>query len=161
MTDETNFENSQELSPDAEIVLFELVTRTGATIFFKSGPPVEYLGDEYESVPCSLTSEKKTAEGNPERPTLSIGGDDIDLAALKPALFSGYVDGGTLIKYTVELEDLLGNVNQKITTKYRIKQIKDYNRFNISMILGRFTPSAQTTIPYKKYTRPAYPHVKL
>ena len=158
---ETNFEHSQELSPDAEVILFELITRTGATVFFKSGPEVEYLGDVYESVPCSLTAEKKTAEGNPERPTLSLGGDDADLAALKPALFSGYVDGGTLIKYTVELNDLLGNVNQKITTKYRIKQIQEYTRFSVSMILGRFTPSAQTTIPYKAYTRPAYPHVKL
>ena len=161
MVDTTNFESSQELAPDAEIVLFELVTRTGATVFFKSGPSVTYLGDTYESVPCSMTSEKRTAEGNPERPTFSIGGDDIDLAALKPALFSGYVDGGTLIKHVVELQDLLGNVNQKITTKYRIKQVKDYNRFNISMILGRFAPAAATTIPYVKYTRPAYPHVQL
>lgn len=161
MVDTTNIESSQELAPDAEIVLFELTTRTGTTVFFKAGPEVQYLGDLYESIPCSITSEKKSAEGNPERPTLSLGGDDIDLAALKPAVFSGFVDGGTVQKHIVELEDLIANNNIKITTKYRIKQVKDYNRFNISFILGRFTPAAATTIPFVKYTRPAYPHVKL
>lgn len=161
MVDDTNFENSQQLAPDAEIILFELTTRGGTSVFFKSGPEQEYLGDVYESVPCSLTAEKRTVDGSPERPTLTIGGDDIDLATLKPALFSGEVDGGTLQKHTVELLDLTGNVNNKITTKYRIKQIQDYNRYKVSMILARFTPSAQTTVPYIKYTRPAYPHVTL
>jgi len=161
MVDQTNIESSQELAPDAEIVLFELTTRTGATVFFKSGPEQSYLGDLYESVPCALSGEKRTADGSPERPSLTIGGDDVDLAALKPALFSGQVDGGTLIKYTVELEDMLNNVNNKIVTKYSIKQVKDYNRFSINLVLGRFSPNSSTTIPYVKYTRPAYPHVKL
>lgn len=161
MAEDTNIENSQKLSPDAEVMLFELTTTTGATVFFKSGPEMEYLGDLYESVPVSLGSEKRTIDGTPERPTLTIGSDDIDLAGLKPALFSGFVDGGTLIKHTVELEDLLGNINQRITTVYRIKQVKDYNRYKISLVLARFSPSSQTTIPYQKYTRPAFPYVKL
>jgi hypothetical protein len=161
MAEDTNYENSQKLSPDAEIVLFELTTTTGATVFFKSGPEMDYLGDTYESVPVSLSSEKRSADGAPERPTLSIGSDDIDLGALKPALFSGYVDGGTLTKHVVELEDLLANTNNKITTVYRIKQVKDYSRYKISLVLARFSPSSQTTIPYQKYTRPAFPYVKL
>lgn len=161
MVDNTNFSSSQELAPDAEIVLFEMVTRGGVSIFFKSGPQVQYLDDLYESVPCSLTGEKRNVEGNPERPTLTIGGDDIDLAMLKPALFSGQVDGGTVRKHVVELNDLLNNNNQKITSTYRVKQVKDYNRFSISLILARFTPSASTTVPHVKYLRPAYPHVKL
>lgn len=161
MAQDTNYENAQKLSPDAEVTLFELTTTTGATVFFKAGPEGMYLGDLYESVPCSLPMDKRSVEAGPERPTLNIGGNDIDLAALKPALFSGFVDGGTLIKHVVELEDFLGNVNQKITTTYRIKQVKDYNRYQINLILARFSPSAQTTIPYQKYLRPAFPYVQL
>lgn len=158
---ETNIENSQSLAPDGELVLFELTTRSGTSVFFKAGPEREYLGDLYESVPCAITSEKRTVEGSPERPTLTIGGDDSDLILLKPALFSGQVDGGTLQKHVVELNDALGNVNLKITTKYRIKQVQDYNRYKITLALARFTPAASTTIPYVKYLRPAYPHVQL
>lgn len=160
MADE-NFEKSQMLAPDAEIVLFELITTTGASVFFKSGPAVSYLGDTYESVPVSLSAEKRSVESVAERPTLTIGGDNLDLAALKPAVYSGFVDGGTVIKHIVQLQDLLGNVNNKTTTVYRVKQITNYNRYKISMILARFSPSGQTTLPHKKYTRPAFPYVQL
>ena len=156
-----NIETSQSLSPDAEVTLFRLITRGGTSIYFKSGPEVTYLGNTYESVPCALSAEKKSAEGNPERPTLSIGGDDSDLILLKPALFSGEVDGGTLEKYLVELDDLKEDNDVKIETRYRIKQVQDYNRYKINLVLARFTPSASTTIPYVKYLRPAYPYVDL
>lgn len=161
MPENTNIENAQKLAPDAEVVLFELTTTTGATVFFKAGPEMEYLGDLYESVPCTMSAEKRSVEAGAERPTLTIGGDDSDLAALKPALFSGFVDGGTLQKHIVELEDALNNINNKITATYRIKQVKDYNRYSISFVLARFSPSAQTTIPYRKYTRPAFPYVDI
>lgn len=161
MVDNTNFEQSQKLAPDAEITLFEMVTRGGASVFFKSGPEQFYLGDLYESIPCGISAEKKSADSTPERPNLTIGGDDLDLSVLKPALFSGELDGGTLLKHVVELDDLVNNVNNKITTKYRIKQIKDYTRYQINILLARFTPASTTTIPYVKYLRPAYPHVQL
>ncbi|TXG77759.1 hypothetical protein E6Q11_02260 [Candidatus Dojkabacteria bacterium] len=161
MTDDTNYENSQKLSPDAEIVLYELTTTTGATVFFKPGPEMTYLGDTYESVPVSFSTEKRSTEGSPERPTITIGGDDLDLAALKPALFSGFVDGGTLTRHVVELEDVLANNNIKLSSTYRIKQVKDYTRYQINLILAKFSPSAQTTIPYVKYLRPAFTHVQL
>lgn len=161
MVDKTNMEHAQKLSPDAEIVLYELTTRTGATVYFKSGPEQWYLGNLYESVPCSMTTETRTTDGSPQRPTISVGGDDLDLLALQPALFSGQVDGGSLVKHVVELEDMLNNVDNKITSTYRIKQVKDYNRFNINMILARFTPASKTTIPYVQYNRPAFPHVSI
>ena len=158
---DTNIQTAQSLAPDGELTLFELTTRGGTSVFFKSGPALTYLGDVYESVPCGISSEKRVADGNPERPTLTIGGDDTDLLLLKPALFSGQVDGGTLQKHVVELQDALDNVNVKITTKYRIKQVQDYNRWKITLTLARFTPAASTTVPYVKYLRPAYPHVQL
>lgn len=158
---DTNFEESQRLSPDGEVILFEIVTRTGTSVFLKSGPPITYLGDTYESVPISISSEKRTAEEGNERPNLTIGGDDLDFNSLKPALFSGQLDGGNVTKHIVELDDLLNNRNIKISMSYRIKQVQSYNRFKINLILARFSPSSQTTIPYRKYMRPAFPHVQL
>lgn len=156
-----NVENAQKLAPDAEIVLFELTTMNGSTIFFKSGPDVMYLGDVYLGVPLNFTAEKRSVEGSPEHPTLSIGDGNADLGELKSTLFSGEVDGAELIKHVVELEDLKNNVNNKLSTQYSVKQVEGYSRTKISLVLGRFSPSRQTTIPYKKYQRPAFPYVRL
>lgn len=157
----TNAENAQLLSPDAEIILFELTTMNGATIFFKNGPSMSYLGDEYMGVPLSLGAEKRQVESESERPTLTIGDNNVDLGILKSTLFSGEVDGASLYKYTVELEDVLNNVDNKISTHYSVIQVDSYGRTKISLILGRFSPSRQTTIPYRKYQRPAFPYVRM
>lgn len=156
-----NAENAQLLSPDAEIVLYELTTSSGSVIFFKSGPAVTYLGDEYLSVPVSLSSESRSVEADRQRQTMTIGSDDYDLGILKTVLFSGEVDGATVLKHIVELEDLKANNNLKATSTYTVKQVEGYSRSRISLVLGRFSPSTQTTIPYRKYQRPAFPYVRL
>lgn len=158
---DTNIQNAQKLAPDGEVILFELTTRGGTTVYLKNGPDVFYLGNEYTGVPVNLGAEKRSVEGGNERPTFSIGGDNVDLSALKPALYSGQVDGGTLVKHIVQVADLIANTNVKITSQYRIKQIQSYSRMKVNLILARFSPSNQTTVPYRKYTRPAFPYVKL
>lgn len=156
-----NAENAQKLDPDAEIVLFELTTLNGSTVYFKSGPSVTYLGDEYISIPLSLSAEVRSTDSGKQRQTLILGGDDADFGILKSVLFSGEVDGASVFKHVVELEDLKANVNNKITSQYTVKQVESYSRSQINLVLGRFSPSGQTTIPYKKYTRPAFPYVQL
>ena len=161
MVDDTNFEKSQELAPDAEIVLFRITTTLGTNVYFKSGPSVVWQGDTYEELPCSMGTEQVSVDGGNEFPSMDIGGDDVDLAVLKPALFSGQLDGGSITKFIVELADLQADNNVKVQSDYRIKQVKNYNRFKISLILGRFSPSSVTTIPHVKYTRPEFPNVQL
>lgn len=157
----TNIENAQKLSPDAEITLFELTTLGGSTIFFKSGPDITYLGDIYKGVPCTLSGETRSVEADRQKQTLTIGGENADLGILKSILFSGQVDGASVLKHVVELEDLKNNINTKTTSSYTVKQVESYSRSKISFVLGRFSPSPQTTIPYRKYNRPAFPYVRL
>jgi len=156
-----NAENAQKLSPDAEIVLYELTTTSGSTVFFKSGPEVTYQGDDYISVPASLSGESRTIEADRRRQTLTIGSDDYDLGILKSTLFSGEVDGATILKHVVELEDLKADNDIRNTSVFTVKQVEGYSRSRISLVLGRFSPSTQTTIPYRKYQRPAFPYVRL
>ncbi len=156
-----NAENAQLLSPDAEIVLYELTTRGGSTIYFKSGPEVEYLTNTYESIPVSLSSQARTVEGDRPRSTMTIGSDNHDLGILKSVLFSGEVDGATIQKHIIELEDLKNNVDNRDTQLYTVKQVESYSRSRISLVLGRFSPAANTTIPYRKYLRPHFPYVRL
>ena len=158
----TNVENSQKLDPDGEVTLYELTTLSGSTIFFKDGPGVTYLGDEYNGIPLSHSSESRGVENSDAfRSTLVIGSDDYNLGIFKSVLFYGEADGAALSKYVVELDDLLGNVNNKIVTPYTVKQVENYSRSRISLVLGRFSPSRQTTIPHRKYQRPAFPFVRL
>ena len=156
-----NEENAQLLSPDAEIVLYELTTNKGSTIYFKSGPEVTYLGNKYESVPVTLSAQARTVESDRPRSTMSIGSDNHDLAILKTVLFSGEVDGATVLKHIVELEDLKADVDNRTTEIYTVRQIEGYSRSKISLVLGRFSPSPKTSIPYRKYLRPAFPYVRL
>lgn len=154
-------ENSQLLSPDAQIVLFELTTNSGSTIYFKTGPEVTYLGEQYLSVPNVLSSEIRSVDGETQRQTLTIGADGYDLGIFKSVLFSGEVDGASVLKHVVELENLRNNVNFKLTSHFTVKQVEGYSTSRISLVLGRFSPSRETTVPYVKYLRPAFPFVRL
>lgn len=156
-----NAENAQLLAPDGEVVLFEMTTKSGASIYFKNGPEETYLGDVYTGIPLTLSGEVRSVEPDKQRQTLSIGGDEVDFGILKSVLFSGDVDGASVLKHTIEVEDLRANNNIKLTSQYTVKQVEGYSRTSISLVLGRFSPSPQTTIPYRKYNRPAFPYVRL
>lgn len=152
---------SQSLSPDAELVFYELTTTGGATIFFKPGPDVSYLGNEYLGVPLSFSGFTRSVEPDAQKASLKIGGENFDLAILKTTLFSGEVDGATVYRYVAELEDVLNNIDRKVTDVFTVKQVEGYSRSQISLVLGRFSPTPNTTIPYKKYLRPAFPYVEV
>lgn len=156
-----NVDSAQKLDPDGEVVLFELTTLSGSTIFFKNGPDITYRGDDYKGVPTSLSNEVRTVDDGLERQTLTIGSDEADLNILKSVLASGEVDGAAIIKRVIEVDDLVNDRNISNDSFYTVKQIENYSRSKIDLVLGRFSPSGRTTVPYKVYNRPAFPYVRL
>jgi phage-related protein len=151
-------EDALKLEADAEIDLYELFPLAGGTIYFKNDNNVTWLGHEYEGIPCSMTGEEFDTEKSPT-PTLEIGQPDLDLLPFKGLIHDGYLDGATLVRKTVLLQNLLDNLNIRQTAYFRVKRVPHYSRTSVSMELASFSSAQGQTIPFRQYIPPAFPWV--
>lgn len=154
--------DSQILSPDAEIDLYELTPIGEVGVFrFKNDNTQSWLGNEYLGLPLEFSGESSNSEGSMPQPQLIIGETDIDLSIFKALVFDGSIDGASITKHTVLLQNLLNNVNVKVTRSYRVKRVNDYSSMRISLSLASFSPSGPSTLPFRQFIPPAFPFVRL
>lgn len=149
-----------KLTADGQVELFELTPLTGGTIYMKAGVAVDWQGQTYESVPCQISGEEQTADKQPT-PKFVIGQDGISVVALKGLVFDGHLEGATLVKKTVLLEDLLANRNVKATRTYRVKRAAEYGATSITLVLASFSGALHQTLPHRQYIPPAFPWVSI
>lgn len=149
-----------KLTADAQIHLFELSPLTGGTIYFKPDNNVTWLGRTYEGLPCALTGEEADTEKTP-MPKLTIGQNNVDLLPFKALINDGGLDGATVVRKIVLLDDLLNNRNIKRTSTFRVKRIPEYSRTKIQLILASFSAAQGQTVPFRQYVPPAFPWVDI
>lgn len=143
---------------DARIDLFELSPTSGGTIYFTTDNEHTWLGRLYEAIPCALSGEEFDLEKTPE-PQLRIGQEDLDLLPFKGLVFDGHLEGASLVRKRVLLDDLLNNRDIKQTTYFRVKRVGEYSRVGISLILSSYSSAVRQTLPFRQYIPPAFPHV--
>lgn len=156
----THVDEALKLEADAEVPLFQLYPLSGGTIYFKPDNTLTWQTHEYEGLPCSLTGEEKDTNKTP-MPRLQIGQEDLDLLAFKGLVHAGNLDGATLVRHVVLLDDLINDINVKKTTYFRIKQVEHYSRTNISAVLATFSGAINQTVPFRQYIPPDFPWVDL
>lgn len=161
-TPEEHIIDSQSMSADAEIDLFELYPAVGTEVLrFKNDNTVEWLGETYEGLPLEITGEGRNADRGFAQATLVIGQPNIDLSAFKPLIAGGLLDGGRIDKHTVLLDHLIGNDNIRRTLTYKIKRVESYSSSLITVVLSTFSPSGSSTFPFRQFVPPAFPFVRL
>jgi len=153
---------SQLLSPDAEIELYEL-TPSGSTakIYFKNDNTVNWLGNEYTGLPLTFTGETFNAEGTAVQPQLMIGQPDVDLSMFKGLIWDGTLDNARIDRHKILLTHMINNQNIKQTLTYRVKRIDNYSASQITMALATFSVAGPTKMPFRLYIPPAFPFVRL
>jgi phage-related protein len=157
---QTHVEDALKLKADGRIHLFELSPLSGGTIYFKDDNDVTWQGNTYEGLPCSLSGEEFRTEGTPT-PKLTIGQDNLDLLPFKGLINDGKLDGATLVRKTLLLDDLINNRNIKQVTTFRVKRIDEYSRTKITVTLASFSQAQSQTLPFRQYVPPAFPWVDL
>jgi phage-related protein len=157
-----HIEDSQKLSADAEIELFELTPAGGgATMRFKNDNTVTWLGNEYVGLPLEFSGETHSAENGMSQPQLTIGQPDINLSMFKGLIHDGLIDGARVDKHTVLLHNLINNINIKVTRTYKVKRPDSYGVTSIILVLSTFSVAGPSTMPFRQFLPPAFPFVTL
>jgi phage-related protein len=158
---ESQIIDAHKLDADGYVPLFRIYPLVGGQVDIKNGPEVTYLGVEYESLPVKLSGEKWTSDESIPNPRLVVGQPDLDLLPFKGLIHDGYLDGATVIRYQVLLEDLLADVDSKRITHFKIKRVESYGRLQISFLLSSYSGASRQNYPFRQYTPPAFPWVNL
>ena len=156
----SHIDDALSLKADAKIDLFQLQPLAGGTVYFKADNPVTWQGDEYEGLPCSIGGDEMDIEKRAE-PTLQIGQEDLDLLPFKGLIHDGLIDGATIVRRTVLLQDILDDQPLAQVRYYRVKRIESYSRTQLSLVLASFSGANSQTIPFRQYLPPDFPYVNL
>jgi phage-related protein len=150
-----------KLQADGKLHLFEVFPVSGGSIFCKADNPVTWLGLDYEGLPMQLSGEGKSNDGSTPTPRLQIGQEDMDLLPFKGLINDGWLDGATIVRKKVLLDDLLANRDIKETTTFRVKRVESYSRTKVTLLLATFSAAISQTVPFRQYTPPDFPWVDL
>src|SRR3546814_4375607 len=80
--------------------------------------------------------------------------------ALKPLLFDGSLDGGTVVRHRILIDDLVNDRLITTTDEYRIQHISGYSRSQIGLVLARQADALNFSLPFQQYFSPDFPSVK-
>ncbi|WOF44371.1 hypothetical protein KNJ79_05410 [Sphingopyxis indica] len=150
------------LEADGEIFLYEISPSEGSgTVRIKADNTVSWRGNDYEGLPLKWEGESYSADGTVARPTLTIGDEQINLMVLKPLLFDGTIDGGTLVRHRILLDDLLNDRLVTTTDEYRIQRVTGYSRSQIGLALARQADALNFSLPFHQYYSPDFPSVNI
>lgn len=153
--------DAHKLDVDGMVSLFRLSPPVGGTIDFKDGVEYKYQGVLYEALPCRLAGEKWSSEGDTPTPRLLVGQPDLDLLPFKSLIHQGLLEGSTIVRHRVLLDNMLRDNNYKRTTYFKVKRVESYGRQQISLLLSTFSGAARQTYPFRQYTPPSFPWVRL
>ena len=132
----SHIDESLGLEATSLVPLFEIQLVTSPTVlFFRSGPTVTYQGDTYEQVPCVLSGEKLSADGEVNRPTFTFYNQD--------NVFGPLIDQGTLDRA------LLITLGRLVSMSKR----------QVSFTLHTLSDSPRFKFPGRHFTPPEFPFV--
>jgi phage-related protein len=157
---QSHVEDALKLSADGKVHLWEISPLSGGTIYVKSDNPYTWQGNLYEDVPISISGEEHATEGSPT-PKLTIGQDNVDLLPFKGLINDGGLDGASIVRKTLLLDDLVNNRNIKQVTNFRVKRVAEYSRTKVQLVLATWSGAQGQTLPFRQYVPPAFPWVDL
>jgi phage-related protein len=157
---QSHIEDALKLTADGKISLFELTPLSGGTIYFTQDADVTWRGQLYEGLPCQVSGEESSTEKSPT-PRMTIGQENLDLLPFKGLINDGHLDGATLIRKKVLVEDMKADLNVYERTVWRIKRPDSYSRTKISLVLATYSTAHNQTLPFRQYIPPSFPWVDL
>lgn len=156
----THLEESQKLTADAPIDLYEVTLKHTPVVFrFKNNNTVIWRGNEYEGMACRLQGDTRLADGEESRASLTVLNP---FGIFNIPAIAGDLDLATVVRKRVLLGHLESNANifeQRMWYVGRISEL--ISGQSITLELRNMTEGASYQIPVRMYIPPEFPMVTL
>lgn len=119
---------------------------------------ITYLGNTYESLPCSLSESAQNSTGEQSRPKLTIANPD---GMFSLFIQKGYMDGCVVTRYRVLLPDLQNDIASFQKSTWTVSQTVGLNKTLASFELRSSLDGVNYLLPARSFYPPAFPHVSL
>ena len=152
---------AQDLSPDAIVSLFKMeLTDVGSptVIYFTPHKQVDWLGNTYSEIPCTMAQMEQDAQGRANRPKFTFvnpGG------IFTSAVQQGFLNNAALTRFRILKADLDANINAKVTEKFFISKVLMVNKDMISVELRDVFDGHMFKFPARAFYPPEFPNVSL
>lgn len=162
-----HIQDALKLQGDGHVQLFEIQLYPTGFMYLTSHPTVTWQGKKYMNWGVQLTGLGKTADEATNRPKFSIANfsyDDNDQPIR--GVFSSLnaqnaIEGATVIRRKVRVENLANNVNIKEEKRWRVSRISSETPDLIVLELRNTLDGPRFTIPARKFVPPEFQQVKL
>lgn len=150
---------AQDLAPDAIVSLFRLDLRDGSIIRFNPHYDLNWNGQTWSFIACTLSDITRDPTGKISRPKFTF----VNPAGIFSSVVQqGNLDNAGLTRYRMLKADLdAGNVNAYVTEKYFITKIVSINKDMVTTECRDVFDGPLFRLPARGYYPPEFPHVSL
>jgi lambda family phage minor tail protein L len=159
-TPTTHLVDSQKLSGDAYLELFEVTLNNASKLYLCNSKPRTWKGQAYEFIPIKLDSVQRSADSEMSRPKAVLANPDGIFSA---AVSAGTLDNAVIKRFRLLEEDLLANPN---TDNYRyqtwrVRRVMTLSRDGIQLELRDHIDGQFFQVPGRMYIPPEFKQVRL
>jgi phage-related protein len=150
-------ESATEIDADRIIELFEIrVHGSNEILYLKSGVSRTWQGNEYQEIPCALTGERVSADGEANRPTFSFYNKD---NLFGPLIYQGYTEMATLTRRRILQSHLIDDVNLSVPSIFMLGRVISQNKQQVQIQCRTLSDTPNFKLSGLFFTAPEYPFV--
>jgi phage-related protein len=159
VTENSLLQEAQELQPNGVLDLFEVKLRNNTLFRFRNGPERTWQGKFFNSWPCNITGDVRTADEEEPRPTLTIANPE---GAFTKVVFEGLVENAIVRRYQVLRRHADADLPISVDRMWYVGRIPQLLRGkSITLELRNMTEGPNFKIPVRQYLPPEFPFVSL
>jgi lambda family phage minor tail protein L len=154
-----HLQESLKLEGDAFVDLWEIrMKTTPLTYCFWNGPTKTWQGKQYEGLPCQLTGDTRSTDGQSARPTLMVYNPEKIFGVFAA---EGYFDLAEVIRKRVMQQHFLTNVNLFEQRVWICARPSGVTSGSLQLELRSPTDMPAWKTPRRTFSPPEYPFVSL
>lgn len=154
-----HLDESQKLTADAYVDLFEVTFRGTSTVLrMTNGPTVTWQGNTYDGQACQLSGERRNSDGEEVRPTLTIMNP---MGVFKSYVAQGILEQSLVVRKRLLRQFLEDDVNLYEQRMWTVGRVASLTGQTIVLELRNLADGPNYVIPGRMYYPPEFPLVRL
>lgn len=151
-------QSMHDLSPEELVVLYRVVLQDASVINLSPYETITWLGNEYSSLPCTMSSIERDSDGKVNRPKFSFANPG---AVFNGPIYDGRLDNARITRFRLQKSDLTANNDFKITETFYVSKIVTLTKYMAMLELRDIFDGPTYFLPPRAYYPPEFPHVQL